>query len=97
MIKVSKSVGNKEEKKIDFAVIDAKWQKKWEEKEIFEVKEDKKKPKYTVVEMYPYPSGAGLHMGHAFNYTIGDIYARFKRMGGFNVLHPFGYDSFGLP
>lgn len=80
----------------DFKKIEKKWQKKWEESRIFQVKEDKKK-KFYVLEMYPYPSGSGLHMGHAFNYTIGDICARFKRMQGFNVLYPAGYDSFGLP
>ncbi len=81
----------------DFKSIQDKWQKKWEESTIFEVKEDPKKPKYYCLEMFPYPSGSGLHMGHAFNYTIGDIYTRFKRMRGFNVLYPMGYDSFGLP
>jgi len=81
----------------DFNAIAKKWQKKWEETEIFKVKEDPKKKKYYVLEMYPYPSGSGLHMGHARNYCIGDAYARFKRMNGFNVLYPMGYDSFGLP
>jgi len=81
---------------INFSKIESKWQKRWEEKKIFQVKESKKK-KFYCLEMYPYPSGSGLHMGHAFNYTIGDIYARFKRMQGFNVLYPMGYDSFGLP
>jgi len=76
--------------------IEKKWQKKWEENNTFKVKESKKK-KYYVLEMYPYPSGSGLHMGHAFNYTIGDILARYKRMQGFNVMYPMGYDSFGLP
>ena len=80
----------------NFKAIEAKWQKKWEEKKIFQVKENKKK-KFYVLEMYPYPSGSGLHMGHAFNYTVGDIFARMKRMQGFNVLYPMGYDSFGLP
>jgi len=84
------------EKKTNFKSIERKWQKKWEEKKIFEVKEGKGK-KYYVLEMYPYPSASGLHMGHAFNYTIGDVYARFKRMNGFNVLYPMGYDSLGLP
>ncbi|MBI5803465.1 leucine--tRNA ligase [Candidatus Pacearchaeota archaeon] len=81
----------------DFKKIEAKWQKKWEEKKVFQVKENSKKKKYYVLEMYPYPSGYGIHMGHAFNYSIGDIRARFKRMQGFNVLYPMGYDSFGLP
>ncbi len=94
---VKKSVKNKGESKYDFKKIEAKWQKKWEKSKIFQVQEDKKKKKFYVLEMYPYPSGSGLHMGHAFNYTIGDIYARFKRMQSFNVLYPMGYDSFGLP
>jgi leucyl-tRNA synthetase len=81
----------------DFKKIEEKWQKAWDEKKVFAVKEVKGKEKYYVLEMFPYPSGSGLHMGHAFNYTIGDINARFKRMSGFNVLYPMGYDSFGLP
>ncbi len=87
----------KEKKQIDFRRIEKKWQDKWENKKIFEVKEKKGKNKFYVLEMFAYPSGSGLHMGHAFNYTIGDIYARFKRMRGFNVLYPTGYDSLGLP
>ena len=86
-----------EQEKYDFAKIEKKWQKRWEEKKAFEVSEKSGKKKFYVLEMFPYPSGSGLHMGHAFNYTIGDIYARFKRMNGFNVLYPMGYDSFGLP
>jgi leucyl-tRNA synthetase len=81
----------------NFKVIEKKWQKKWEEKNIFQVKESSKKKKFYVLEMFPYPSGSGLHMGHALNYTIGDIFARFKRMLGFNVLYPMGYDALGLP
>lgn len=76
--------------------IEAKWQKKWEDARIFNVMENSQK-KYYVLEMFPYPSGGGLHMGHSFNYTLGDVYSRFKRMSGFNVLYPMGYDSFGLP
>jgi len=82
---------------VDFNKIEKKWQKKWEDEKVFKVKEDPKAPKYYCLEMFPYPSGSGLHMGHAFNYTIGDVYTRFKRMNGFNVLYPMGYDSFGLP
>ena len=82
---------------VNFNKIAKKWQQRWEESKIFKVKEDENKKKYYVLEMYPYPSGSGLHMGHASNYTIGDVFARFKRMNGFNVLYPMGYDSFGLP
>jgi len=82
---------------INFVEIEKKWQEAWEKEKIFEVKEDSKKKKCYVLEMFPYPSGAGLHMGHALNYTIGDIQARFKRMNNFNVLYPMGYDAFGLP
>jgi len=84
-------------KKMNFQLIEKKWQKKWEDKKIFNVKESSKKKKFYVLEMFPYPSAAGLHIGHALNYTLGDIYARFKRMQGFNVLYPMGYDALGLP
>ncbi|MCX8159094.1 MAG: leucine--tRNA ligase [Candidatus Pacearchaeota archaeon] len=84
------------EKVVDFAKIEKKWQELWEKKKAFVVKEGKKRKCY-VLEMFPYPSASGLHVGHAFNYIIGDIYARFKRMQGFNVLYPMGYDAFGLP
>ena len=84
-------------KEINFSQIDKKWQKEWEKNKVFETKQDKDKGKYYVLEMYPYPSGSGLHMGHAFNYTIGDVLARFMRSNGKNVLYPMGYDSFGLP
>ncbi len=80
----------------NFKKIETKWQKKWEQKKIFEVKESKKK-KYYVLDMFPYPSGEGLHIGHAFVFSLGDIYARFKRLQGYNVLYPIGYDSLGLP
>jgi len=83
--------------KYNFKKIEQKWQKKWEEKKIFEVKENPKRKKFYELDMFPYPSGAGLHMGHAFVFSLGDISARFKRMQGFNVLYPVGYDSLGLP
>ena len=82
---------------VNFKEIAKKWQERWEKSKIFEVKEDSKKKKFYCLEMYPYPSGSGLHMGHARNYCIGDAFARYKRMQGFNVLYPMGYDSFGLP
>jgi len=81
----------------DFKTIEPKWQKRWEQKKVFHVKEKKGKKKFYILEMYPYPSAAGLHVGHGFNYVIGDIFARFKIMNGFDVLHPMGFDSFGLP
>ncbi|HLD98049.1 MAG TPA: class I tRNA ligase family protein [Candidatus Nanoarchaeia archaeon] len=81
----------------DFNKIEQKWQKAWESKKIFEVKEDSKKKKFYVLDMFPYPSGTGLHMGHAFVFSLGDILARLKRLQGYNVLYPIGYDSLGLP
>ncbi|MCX6748595.1 MAG: leucine--tRNA ligase [Candidatus Pacearchaeota archaeon] len=86
-----------EKEEYDFKKIEEKWQKEWEKAGCFQVKEDSKKKKYYVLEMYPYPSASFLHMGHVRNYTIGDVYARFRRMQGWNVLYPMGYDSFGLP
>ncbi|MFA6420441.1 MAG: leucine--tRNA ligase, partial [archaeon] len=81
----------------NFIEIESKWQKTWAKENAFGVTENSKKPKFYVLEMFPYPSAAGLHMGHALNYTIGDIQARFRRMKGCNVLYPMGYDAFGLP
>ncbi len=82
---------------INFQAIEKKWQDKWDKAKIFEAEEDPKKKKFYVLEMFPYPSATGLHMGHAFNFTIGDVFSRFKKMQGFNVIHPPGFDSLGLP
>lgn len=81
----------------NFREIEKKWQKYWRENQTYKTEIDTKRPKYYVLDMFPYPSGAGLHVGHPLGYIASDIYSRYKRLQGFNVLHPMGYDAYGLP
>ena len=77
--------------------IESRWQQYWKDNNTYKTEIDKVRPKFYVLDMFPYPSGAGLHVGHPLGYIASDIYSRFKRLQGFNVLHPMGYDAYGLP
>src|SRR5579871_2902994 len=85
------------DERYDFRAIEASWQRRWEEEQTYRAHDGLDRPKAYILEMFPYPSGAGLHVGHVKNYAPNDAYCRYKSMQGFNVLHPMGWDAFGQP
>src|SRR5580692_8571174 len=93
----NKKYADKNIMEYDFRKIEKEWQEKWNADKAYKVNNDFAKPKYYVLDMFPYPSGAGLHVGHPLGYIATDVYARYLRMTGHNLLHAFGYDAFGLP
>ena len=84
-------------KEIYNRLIEKRWQQYWKDNNVYKTDIDAKRPKFYVLDMFPYPSGAGLHVGHPLGYIASDIFSRYKRLQGFNVLHPMGYDAYGLP